>query len=194
MAHDTREILLGSGGALFLERGFTGTGLQDILQHAGVPKGSFYHHFGSKEDFGLELIERAADAGMRQLDADLADESLPHLERLRRHFEGAAAHLAGEGCCRGGCLIGSLGHELANVSEPVRERVEAIFRRWQGRIEGCLRRAQAAGELGGDRDPAELAEYCLLAWEGAVQQMRIRRSEQPVRTFVKTTFSQLLAG
>lgn len=194
MATDTREILLGSGGALFLERGYTGTGLQDILQHAGVPKGSFYHHFGSKEDFGLELVERFAGAGLAHLEAHLADQSRPHLARLRAFFESSAAGLEGEGCCRGGCLIGSLGHELANVSEPIRERVEGLFRRWRGRIEGCLRSAREAGELPADSDPGQLAEYCLLAWEGAVQQMRIRRSPQPIRTFVETTFSRLLAG
>ena len=164
MAQDTRDLLLATGTALFMERGSAGTGLQDVLQHSGVPKGSFYHHFQSKEGFGLELVERFAAIGLAQLDEQLADDTLPHLLRLRRHFEAAGAHLAGEGCCRGGCLMGTLGQELANVSEPIRERVTALFRRWQGRIEGCLRRAQEAGELAAGEDPARLAEYVLLAW------------------------------
>ena len=194
MAHETREILLDVGNTLFMERGYAGTGLQDILQGAGVPKGSFYHHFGSKEEFGLQLVERYAAAGLAELERQLADETLPHLGRLRRFFECAVGGLGEEQCCRGGCLMGTLGHELANVSEPIRERVTALFRRWQGRIEGCLRQAQEAGELPAEIDPAQLADYCLLAWEGALQQMKIQRDTAPLRVFLAVTFGRLLAG
>ena len=104
MAHDTRDVLLATGTTLFLERGYAATGLQDILQHSRIPKGSFYHHFQSKEGFGLELLERFAAAGLAELDAALGDASVPtHLGRLRRYFECAGNHAAGEGCCRGGC-------------------------------------------------------------------------------------------
>ena len=193
MAHDTRDVLLATGTTLFLERGYAATGLQDILQHSRIPKGSFYHHFQSKEGFGLELLERFAAAGLAELDAALGDASVPtHLGRLRRYFECAGNHAAGEGCCRGGCLMGTLGQELANVNEPIRERVEALFRRWQGRIEACLRRGRDAGELPADADVGRLAEYTLLAWQGALQQMRIRRSDAPVAAFLDGTFGRLL--
>jgi TetR/AcrR family transcriptional regulator, transcriptional repressor for nem operon len=194
MAQDTREILLEVGNTLFMERGYAGTGLQDILRGAGVPKGSFYHHFGSKEEFGLQLVERFAAVGLAELERRLAEETLPHLQRLRRFFEAAVEGLGQQGCCRGGCLMGTLGHELANVSEPIRQRVTALFRRWQGRIEGCLRSAQEAGELPGESDPAQLAAYCLLAWEGALQQMKIQRDTAPLRVFLAVTFGPLLAG
>lgn len=191
----TRDHLLDVGNELFLAHGFGSTGLAEILRTAGVPKGSFYHHFASKEDFALRVIERYAEGGLAMLDRHLGgegDDGPPHLERLRGFYEGMIRQLT-EGECRGGCLMGTLGHELANVNEPIRERIDELFDAWVQRFAACLGRARDAGELPADTDPDALASFLFLAWEGALQQMKIRRSPEPLQTFVDTTFGQLLA-
>lgn len=187
----TKDQLLDVGDDLFLHRGFTATGIQDILKAAGVPKGSFYHHFGSKEEFALQVVERYAADGVALLEKDLADPSRPHLERLRTFFAQMVEDLS---CseCRGGCLMGTLGHELANLSEPIRQRVDALFRRWTSRMAECLEKARDAGEIDFDGDPEALAEFCFLAWEGALQQMKIQRHATPLRTFLDVTFERVL--
>lgn len=194
MATDTKNQLLDVGGELFVTRGFTGTGLQEILREAGVPKGSFYHHFGSKEEFALELVERYAEAGFARLDEHLtigASGEVSHLERLRGFFELLAIQLT-EDSCRGGCMMGTLGQELANVNEAIRQRIASRLDRWAVRIARCLEEARDAGEIAPRHDPRQLADFCLLAWEGALQQMKIRRSPAPLDTFLGTFFDQLL--
>src|SRR6202451_4128529 len=81
----TREQIVQAGLKCLVERGFNGVGVQDITDAAGVPKGSFYNHFESKEALGAEIVERyGADKRRREL---LTDKSIPPLERLRRHYE-----------------------------------------------------------------------------------------------------------
>lgn len=188
---DTREELLETGTRLFLEKGYSGTGLQDVLKQSGVPKGSFYHFFTSKEEFGGEVVEKYSREGLAQLEATLDQEGQGHLVRLRRFFEEAVGSMD-ECACRGGCLMGSLGQEVANVSEPIRERIVAEMQRWSDRVARCLRDAQAAGELCPELDATHLAELCLLSWEGALLQMRIQRSTRPLETFLGVFFDDLL--
>ena len=195
-SRDSRELLLQAGMELFLERGYSATGLQDILERAGVPKGSFYHYFGSKEEFGLEVLERYARQATEVAEEHLgmADgEQRPILERLRGYYEAQAEKLTS--CsCRQGCLMGSLGDELANVSEAIRASVESRSRSLLDRLAQALREAQKAGELSPDADPDRLADFCNASWQGALHQMKIRRSPAPLQTFLTTIFDDLLTA
>lgn len=68
-----RDSLLAVGQELFINSSFNSVGLNDILRRAGIPKGSFYHYFDSKEDFGLQVVELYAQQNLAQLEAALAD-------------------------------------------------------------------------------------------------------------------------
>src|SRR5436305_8625304 len=125
----TRDVLLEAGRRLFLERGYNHAGIDAILRSAGVPKGSFYHYFPSKEGFGLEVLDRFAARHEADLDRYLMDTSLRPLERLRRLAEAISARLQPREC-RNGCLVGNLSQEMADQSEAFRARLGAIFRRW----------------------------------------------------------------
>jgi TetR/AcrR family transcriptional regulator, transcriptional repressor for nem operon len=82
---NTREDIVEAGLRCLVERGFNAVGVQDITDAAGVPKGSFYNHFESKEALGLEIVERyGANQTRREI---LTDSTVPPLQRLRRHFE-----------------------------------------------------------------------------------------------------------
>src|SRR5579872_5044139 len=82
---NVREKLLDAGLKVLIEKGYNGSGVQDITDAAGVPKGSFYNHFESKEALGAEVVERYGRDNPRR--ATLADKSLPPMLRLRKHFE-----------------------------------------------------------------------------------------------------------
>src|SRR5262245_63570685 len=82
-----KEALLEAGTHIILEKGYNHMGIQEVLQAAGVPKGSFYYYFPSKAAFGLQIIERFAAAYTRRLDQCLGDTSASPLSRLRRHLE-----------------------------------------------------------------------------------------------------------
>lgn len=189
---DTRADLIAAGMHLLASQGYNATGIDAVLKQAGVPKGSFYHFFGSKEEFGLEVIEAFADRFLARLDAFLADESATPLNRLRIFLERGLAQLA-EHRWTVGCLIGDLGQELAARNERLRERLDEILRSWRTRFAACIQEAQQAGELPPSYDPYVIAGFILSGWEGAVLSAKVMKSPQPVQDFLDILFSAVLA-
>ena len=91
---ETRERLLQSGVKTLTEKGFSAAGLDEILRRVSVPKGSFYHYFGSKTEFGIALIQRYADYFSRKLDRILLDESRNPLDRMKLFVTDAESGMA----------------------------------------------------------------------------------------------------
>src|SRR5262249_38062898 len=100
----TKSALLEAGNQIFLEKGSTHSGIDAILHAAGVPKGSFYYYFESKEDFGLQVLDQFAECYRADTERFLGDTSLSPLERLRGYFE-SVCERAETQQCRNGCLV-----------------------------------------------------------------------------------------
>jgi len=187
----TKAILLETGKQIFLERGYNHTGIETVLQAAGVPKGSFYYYFKSKEDFGLQVLDSFADCHLADIEQGLSDGTTSPLDRLRRHFEAKCERLETEQC-RNGCLVGNLSQEMAAQSEAFRIRLEEIFEGCVDRYAECLGEAQRLGQLPGHLDVRELAQFWLNSWQGAVLRAKTARSTVPLRTFLNVMFSAIL--
>ena len=183
---DTKIRLLEEGTRLFLERGYNHTGIEAIIQAAGVPKGSFYNYFSSKEDFGLQVIDRFADGYADELDRSLGDRSMPPLGRLRHYFEGVIGRLESN-ACRNGCLVGNLSQEMACQSERLRTRLEEVFEGWVDRYASCLDEARDAGEIEPGRDVRQLAEFWLNSWQGAILRAKTTRTTTPLKLCLAMT-------
>jgi len=183
-------MLLRSGLEVLTEKGFSATGLDEILGRAGVPKGSFYHYFDSKEAFGLELIDRYADFFARKLDRHFSQPEPSPLARVRAFVDDARDGMARHEYSRG-CLIGNLGQEMGALPESFRARLRATFEDWQRRLAACLTAAQQAGELAESADPAELAACFWIGWEGAVLRAKLERSDVPLALFAQFFFNGL---
>ena len=132
MSHDTPQKLLETGMEMLLRQGYNDLGIAALLEKTRIPKGSFYHHFASKEDFALQVIDLYLKEVHRGLDQCLGDRSVPPLKRVRGFFEGTVEKYRGEGYL--GCLLGGLGQELSGVSETFRRKVEQCFNEIAGRI------------------------------------------------------------
>jgi len=187
----TKTALLEAGRRVFLERGYNHAGLELILQAAGVPKGSFYHYFDSKEDFGLQVLNRFAEGHNAVLDRYLREPGFSPLQRLRRLTEAMCERLESLQC-RNGCMVGNLSLEMAEHSEAFRSRLDAICGAWVGRYADCLKEAQEAGEIPAGLDARDLAEFWLNSWQGAVLRAKTVRSTAPLRTFLKVMFESVL--
>ena len=183
----TRDVLLNAGRRIFLERGYNHSGIESILQSAGVPKGSFYHYFGSKEEFGLEVLDRFAACVDADLDQYLSNRDLRPLERLAKHGESVCERLEGHKC-RNGCLVGNLSQEMADQSESFRARLDEIFHNWRDRYAACLKEARDSGEIAAELDVRDLADFWLSGWQGAVLRSKTARSTAPLRTFLNLMF------
>lgn len=188
---DTRAELIAAGMQLLSSQGYNATGIDAVLKRTGVPKGSFYHFFGSKEEFGLAVIEEFAGRFLARLDLLLSDESTSPLDRLRNFLQRGLTQLA-EHQCTVGCLIGDLGQELAASNPRLRERLDIILRSWRERFAVCIVEAQQAGELPQSYDPHVIAGFILSGWEGAVLSAKVMKSPQPVQDFLDTLFATVL--
>lgn len=192
MRRDTREALLQAGLELLLEGGYEHAGTSAILERARVPRGSFYHHFEDKKAFALAVAQYYYERHLPVLDELLSDARYRPLERLRRYFEGLRDHYR-QREWREGCLLGMLGQELADRDEAAREVLDRLFGRWRHRIAAGLREAQASGALSPQTDVDELAGFLIDGWEGALIQMKVRKSGAPLEAFIRVTFDRLLA-
>jgi TetR/AcrR family transcriptional repressor of nem operon len=190
---DTREELLKAGLELLLEGGYDHAGTSAILERADVPRGSFYHHFEDKKSFALAVAQYYYERHLPVLDELLSDERFRPLERLRRYFEGLRDYYQ-QRAWREGCLLGMLGQELADRDETSREVLTRLFSRWRHRLATCLREAQADGTLSRETDCDELAGFLIDSWEGALIQMKVRKSGTPLDAFIHVTFERLLAS
>ncbi len=186
-----RDRLLQAGVSVFSRSGFHGSSVQDITEAAGVPKGSFYNHFDSKETLGAAVVEYFWDDRVTPALAMLDQEDSEPLARLRRYFEQAVVEIAArEYTC--GCFVGNMTAELSDHSPVISGRLSMIYGEWTQRVARCLVQAQQAGQLRPEADPAVLATFALNAWEGAMLRARAAKSGQPLRQFIDTLFTQLL--
>lgn len=189
--NETRATIIRIGTDLISRQGFNATGIDAVLKEAGVPKGSFYYYFKSKEEFGLAVIDHFAERYDQRLDTFLNDEEVTPLNRIRNLLEGGLVRLEQNQCAKG-CLIGNLGQELADQNERFRARLEEIFRSWKERYAACLREAQGAGELAPELDSGVVAGFILSGLEGAILRAKVMKSPQPLRDFIETLFAAVL--
>jgi TetR/AcrR family transcriptional repressor of nem operon len=186
----TKKRLIDCATAILSEKGFSRTGIDEILKQVNVPKGSFYHYFKNKEDFGTAVINNYAKYFAKKLDRFFSDEKLTPLARLNAFIEDAKIGMEKYHYARG-CLIGNLGQELSQLDDPFRDQIEAVFLDWEKRLSQLFAHAQRSGELANDIDCADLASYFWIGWEGAVLRAKLVKNKKPLQIFQQQFFSRL---
>lgn len=181
--HDTKAVLIRSGLEQLTESGFSASGIDSILKKVGVPKGSFYHYFESKEAFGLAVIDSYARYFEKKLDACLLDESIPPLKRISNYVENAKVGMTRFEFKRG-CLVGNLGQEIDLLPDTFRQLLIDILLSWQLRIANCLKAAQVTGDVAMSADCDLLAEHFWVGWEGAVSRAKLMQQAKPLDNYL----------
>lgn len=180
------------GTEVLLKQGFSASGVQDITAAAGVPKGSFYNHFDSKEAFGAEVLrEFFADLEATTIQDTLDNPAVPPLRRLQDYFAAIIAKLDRQDYAFG-CLIGNMSMELSPLSDVVRIELQRIFARWVIPFRNCVAAGQADGTIRADLPSETLADFLLAAWHGAILRMKIERDRRPLEQFRTVVFDTLL--
>jgi TetR/AcrR family transcriptional regulator, transcriptional repressor for nem operon len=187
---DTKRALVWCGTELLTERGFQVTGIDEVLKRVGVPKGSFYHFFANKHEFGEAVIQNYVEYYARKMARIFDDETTSPLSRLRAFVEDAKRGMLKYGYRRG-CLIGNLGQELASLDDAFRVQLEAVLLAWERRVEDCLRQAIEADELAPDSDAAAISRFFWIGWEGAVLRAKLTQNAEPLDQFASMFFAML---
>jgi AcrR family transcriptional regulator len=174
VASDTKERILDSSGELFRRQGYIGTGVKQILDQAGAPFGSLYHHFpGGKAELGAETVRRSG-ALYGLLLAEFAGPEVELATGIRDFFAGAAETLR-ETDYADACPIATVALEVSSSNEELRQACADVFAAW---IEGGTERFALAGI---PRPQARaLVIQMLAALEGAFVLSRALRSTEPV--------------
>jgi TetR/AcrR family transcriptional repressor of nem operon len=189
VVHETKQRLLEAGLRLMLRHGYHAIGVQDILAETDVPKGSFYHHFESKEDFALQVIDLYQADVHAMLDRYLEDPRRPPLARIRNFF--AAVRRAYEQQGYLGCLLGTLGQELSGASAVFRRKIDGCMTVIGDGIARCLEEARERGEVPATCDPQLAAAMIVNSWEGAALRSRIVRGRQPLDAVLDFCFAAI---
>ena len=188
---NVREQLITAGVETLHLHGFNGSGVQDITDAAGVPKGSFYNHFASKEALAVQALERFWQTGATRR-AQLSDKSVDAVERLRRYFRGLSDLAIGQDFQKG-CLIGNFSTELAVHSSEVRDKLAEIYAAWSRLIEICVREAEKAGRVRPRLPAAVISAFLLNAWEGAVLRSKVEQDKSSLDQFERVVFASIFA-
>jgi len=186
---NVQERLIEAGLKTLLAGGFNGVGVQEITDAAGVPKGSFYNHFDSKETLGAQIVDRYGMNNTRR--GILLDKNVPPLQRLRTHFNALNDTFIKSKFERG-CLLGNFSAELANQSAAIRDSLAKLFERWTEDLKVAIEDAQAEGAVSSDHKAADIAAFLLDAYEGSLLRARVQRDRAPFDRFMKLAFEQIL--
>ena len=176
---DTREHILSTAEPLVLGKGFTALGLTELLSAAGVPKGSLYHYFRSKEQFGQALLERYFANYDARLASHFAAEPGRMRDRLLSYFAGWITQ-ACQADSHGSCLAVKLAGEVCDLSEPMREALAVGMAQVCARLADAIARAAAEGSLAACADPAALADALYAMWLGAALRTKVMRDSSPL--------------
>jgi len=187
---DVRSVILEKGARIIHKKGFNHTGIQEILDAAGVPKGSFYHYFRSKEDFGLKLLDYYAAYFISRVEI-LNDKDGSPIRRLKDFFDGFLLFFEGIGC-ELGCPIGNLSQEMGDLSPVFRKRLEEIFLMMRSQIEGVLNDAVRGGAVPCSLNARETADFIINSWEGAIMRMKVQKNTEALRLFDRMIFDGIL--
>lgn len=183
---DVRGSILGTGQRIMAGKGFSAVGLNEILATAGVPKGSFYHYFGSKDAFGEAMLAAYFENYLAGLDETLRRPGLTMAERLLAYFENWQ-ETESLPDCQGKCLAVKLGAEVADLSEAMRAALKQGTSGIAQRLRAAIEAGVAEGSLSIDGDPDGVAQSLYQLWVGASVMVKIVRSTQPFESAMTTT-------
>ncbi|MGW9349136.1 TetR/AcrR family transcriptional regulator [Nocardiopsis flavescens] len=171
---DTRQRILDTAQGIMARKGWSAVGINEVLTAAGVPKGSFYHWFSSKDAFGEAMLQSYFADYLREMDAVFAATGASAAERLMAYWRNWRDTQSLEDC-RGKCLAVKLGAEVSDLSEPMRlalkEGTTGIVDRLQRMIEAGV----SDGSLSVDAGPRDVARALYDMWLGASIMAKIHR-------------------
>ncbi|MGM8931150.1 TetR/AcrR family transcriptional regulator [Salinicola halophyticus] len=182
---EMRQHIIDVARSLMTAKGYTGAGLSEVLSVAGVPKGSFYYYFRSKDEFGQAVLSEYFDEYLSRIDPILRSDS-PGAERLIRYFnywiETQGADVPEEKC-----LVVKLGAEVCDISDDMRAVMESGTSRIIGRLKSCIAQGIEDGSIHTDQDPEAAAESLYQLWLGASLLAKVDQSKRPFEFALDTT-------
>lgn len=188
----TKDRLIAAGAELFLTHSYQGTGILDILKACGVPKGSFYNYFPSKEDFALAVVDYHMEQSGEFVMQNLCNPELSPLERIAAYLDSISRGMVDCNFAIG-CAFGTMAQEMSGLSPKLRTALSKAFQVQVDHITNCIQLGQAQGEIQPDLIPAKTAGFIMSSLQGAQIIAKTFLSEQPLYDVRDMIIDTLLA-
>ncbi|WP_395824971.1 TetR/AcrR family transcriptional regulator [Collimonas sp.] len=193
----TRRHILDAGQKIIAVKGFSGVGLSEILSAAEIPKGSFYHYFASKEQYGKALMEQYVEDYRRALEqllqsaAGPGQQALePARERLLHYWSNWRETQAGVETMDK-CLVVKLSAEVADLSDDMRQALCDGTQQVMARLADCIAEGISDGSLQARLKPNTTAQMLYQLWLGASLLAKLQRDRSPLESAMKITLDVL---
>jgi len=183
---NVREKILATGQRIMGGKGFSAVGLNEVLAAAGVPKGSFYHYFGSKDAFGEALLEGYFEAYVADMERIFRQPGKTKAAQIEDYFAAWQDNQSFEDC-QGKCLAVKLGAEVADLSDSMRSALDRGTAAIIAGMDAAIEAGQAEGSLPVQDDAKALAQSLYQLWLGASIMVKIVRTRQPFDNALRTT-------
>lgn len=183
---DTRRSILDAAQRIMSRKGFSAVGINEVLSAAGVPKGSFYHFFGSKDAFGEAMMRAYFTDYLADMDRVLAEPDLASAQRLMNYWHNWRETQSVDEC-QGKCLAVKLGAEVADLSETMRLALKDGTTAIIDRLERAIAAGLKDGSIAVDGTPRDTAQALYDMWLGASVMAKIHRSVAPLDTATTVT-------
>ena len=183
----TRQRIVTAAAEIILQQGVARTTLDEVRAEAGVSSSQIYHYFADKE----ALVRAVVDYRAQTVIDEIHEPALAAIEGIEglRAWRDMIVSTQAAADCRGGCPLGSLGNELAELDHAVRCDVAAGYARWEAAISACLTTMRQRGELTSAADPATLATAVLAALQGGLLLAKVERDVRPLATALDVMIS-----
>ncbi len=191
MTTDTKLKIIEAGASIIHTKGFNHTGIQEILQAAEVPKGSFYFYFKNKEDFGLQVIDYFIDHFETKVATILTETSMSPIMRLETLFNNFENFFSSQRCTLG-CPVGNLSQEMGDLNETFREKLNEAIDCMAQKYIGVLSEAQLNGEISKELNVEETAYFMISSWHGALLRMKVTKNMEPLLLWRKFIMNHIL--
>ncbi len=176
--NDVRQHILNTAQQIMGCRGFSAVGLNEILRTAGVPKGSFYHYFASKEAFGVVMLEAYFSGYMAHLETMLGHKNTPTVQRLMAYWT-HWLETQMDDTPTSKCLVVKLGAEVCDLSESMRTELLGGTDRIIKRLAACIEEGIVDASLNPETNASETAQVLYQMWLGASVLAKITHNRDP---------------
>ena len=185
--HDINEILE-KGLEIIRDKGYTNTGIDDILKVNDIPKGSFYNFFKNKEDFGIRAMQVYTERQIVWINSILGDKTKRPIDRLKEFYDSLIAFNVDENCSKG-CLIGNMTQEMAGINDPIGRQAQKSLAEISNIIAGCVQEGQDGGEIRSDYSASDLADYLHNSFYGFLLRAKADRDKKQFDIFTEMMFN-----
>lgn len=179
MKEGTIEHILQIGTDLIISNGFHNIGLKKILDEAGIPKGSFYYYFKSKDDFGQKVISYYSKGAEELTRRHLENKELEPKQRIIHFLESMKVVYEQEDFAKG-CLLGNCSLELSAQNISFANLLNKSFNRWQDMFTATIEEGQKSGNIKQSMTAEQYAAFILNSWEGALVRMKSTKNNEPM--------------